>query len=71
MLLESLRIDLEHLHARTELSKIYQYQRKWKEAEELLLESLKIDPEQLHPRTEPEQDLPAAEEMERGGRHLI
>ena len=52
MLLESLRIDPEQLHPRTELSKIYQYQKKWREAEEVLLESLRIDPEQLHPRTE-------------------
>jgi tetratricopeptide (TPR) repeat protein len=40
------------LKCRTELSKIYQYQKKWKEAEAILLESLTIDPEQLHPRTE-------------------
>jgi tetratricopeptide (TPR) repeat protein len=51
-LLESLKIDAEQLHPRTELSKIYQRQKKWREAEDILLESLKIDAEQLHPRTE-------------------
>ncbi|MFA7421481.1 MAG: hypothetical protein WCZ90_17490, partial [Melioribacteraceae bacterium] len=42
----------KELKCRTELSKIYQQQKKWKEAEEILLESLRIDHEQLHPRTE-------------------
>jgi hypothetical protein len=40
------------LKCRTELSKIYQRQKRWQEAENVLLESLKIDAEQLHPRTE-------------------
>jgi tetratricopeptide (TPR) repeat protein len=40
------------LKSRTELSKIYQRQRKWKEAEKPLLEYIELDPEGLHPRTE-------------------
>ena len=42
---------LDNLQGRTELSKICQQQKKWKEAEAILLESLAIDAEQLHPRT--------------------
>ena len=51
-----LRDFIEHnpseLKCRTELSKIYQRQKRWQEAEDILLASLRIDPEQLHPRTE-------------------
>ncbi len=40
------------LKSRTELSKIYQRQKRWKEAEDILLQELKIAHEALHPRTE-------------------
>jgi tetratricopeptide (TPR) repeat protein len=40
------------LKCRTELSKIYQRQKRWKEAEDILLEALRINPENLHSRTE-------------------
>lgn len=40
------------LSARTELSKIYQQQNNWGEAEKVLLKSLEIDDKQLHARTE-------------------
>jgi len=49
---EYIALDPNGLHPRTELGKIYQQQRKWKEAEDILLECLKIDNQQLHPRTE-------------------
>jgi tetratricopeptide (TPR) repeat protein len=42
----------KELKSRTELSKIYQQQRKWKEAEKLLKEYIELDPNGLHPRTE-------------------
>ncbi len=40
------------LKSRTELSKIYQAQKKWQEAEDILLETLAIDDQQIHSRTE-------------------
>ncbi|MCJ8325620.1 MAG: hypothetical protein MJK08_00840, partial [Campylobacterales bacterium] len=42
----------DNLHFKTELSKTYQTQKKYYEAEKVLLESLVIDNKQLHPRTE-------------------
>jgi tetratricopeptide (TPR) repeat protein len=51
-----LRGFIEHhpleLKCRTELSKIYQRQKRWQEAEDILLELLKLDPENLQARTE-------------------
>ncbi|MEK6333690.1 MAG: tetratricopeptide repeat protein, partial [Acidobacteriota bacterium] len=40
------------LKSRTELSKIYQRQRKWDDATRLLKEYIELDPDGLHPRTE-------------------
>jgi tetratricopeptide (TPR) repeat protein len=40
------------LKSRTELSKIYQQQRKWDDAIRLLKEYIELDPDGLHPRTE-------------------
>jgi hypothetical protein len=40
------------LKCRTELSKIYQRQKRWQEAEDTLLELLRLDPENLQARTE-------------------
>lgn len=47
-----IRRNEKELKCRTELSKIYQHQKKWKEAEEGLLECLKIRPDDLNSRTE-------------------
>ena len=40
------------LKCRTELSKIYQRQKRWQEAEDILLELKRLDPENLQARTE-------------------
>ena len=40
------------LKCRTELSKIYQRQKRWREAEDILLELKRLDPENLQARTE-------------------
>jgi len=40
------------LKCRTELSKIYQHQKRWLEAEDILLELKRLDPENLQARTE-------------------
>ncbi len=40
---EYIELDPEGLHPRTELSKIYQQQKKWKEAEDILKEALAIE----------------------------
>ena len=52
MLNEYIELDPEGLHPRTELSKIYQQQKRWKEAEDILLELLTLEPEDLRARTE-------------------
>ncbi|MEO0471628.1 MAG: tetratricopeptide repeat protein, partial [Bacteroidota bacterium] len=52
MVRQYIQLDPEGLHPRTELSKIYQKQGKWKEAEEMVRQYIQLDPEGLHPRTE-------------------
>ena len=52
ILIESLAIDNNQLHPRTELAKIYQYQKKHNEAEKILLELLSIDPKDFYAMAE-------------------
>jgi tetratricopeptide (TPR) repeat protein len=51
-LLSYLAADKNASEAAIELSKIYQQQKKWKEAEDILLEIMHLDPENLQARTE-------------------
>jgi tetratricopeptide (TPR) repeat protein len=52
-ILESfIKNNTRELKCRTELSKIYQYQKKWDDAIRLLKEYIELAPEGLHPRTE-------------------
>ena len=52
ILIDYIEYDPTELKCRTELAKIYQYQKKHDQAEKVLLESLAIDNQQVHPRTE-------------------
>jgi len=52
LLVEYLKNNPNDLSSRTELSKIYQQQKKWTEAESILKEYIQLDPSGLHPRTE-------------------
>ena len=47
-----IRQNKKELKCRTELSKVYQHQKRWKEAEDILLELKTIDPDNLQARTE-------------------
>ncbi len=52
ILLDFIEKHPQELKSRTELSKIYQTQKKWQEAEDILLELKVIDPDNLQARTE-------------------
>uniref|UniRef100_UPI003A92001A P-loop NTPase n=1 Tax=Halarcobacter sp. TaxID=2321133 RepID=UPI003A92001A len=49
ILFKCISLKKDDLHPRTELAKVYQVQKKYDEAEEVLKESLEIDNKQLHP----------------------